>query len=599
MDWSDLALSAARGGSLAAVLSAFGTAVFARFVRPGADVWQWWGRASVLLALGLTVVWLTLQAGGMAGAASLGETLAAMPTVALHTRFGHFALARLMLLAVVWPFMRPGWIGLGLTGLAVLVQAGMGHAAAMGGGTGAELVASECLHLLAAGAWLGGLVPLLIVLRRGSAEMASAAARDFTPVGLACVVALAGTGLLQAWELIGGLAGLVGTSYGRVASAKIVLFALLLGLAAANRLVFTERLGTASSARARLIASVATETALGLLVVLAAGRLASLAPGIHEQPTWPFAVRPSLDAFAEPDLVRELGMALAGLALALGLIVAAIRWRKARWPGLAIAAVLAVLAVPHLDLLFVEAYPSSFYTSPTEFGDSGIVHGARVFAANCAACHGADGHGRGAAADLTAEHLWAHSDGDLFWWVSHGIANPEGGLSMPGFAGTLSSDARWDVLDYVHALNAGDAMRMTGAWPHNPPAPQFDAVCADGRHVDMDDMRGRDLLVVAGDVPRAVPPGLAVIQLDRAAPSRPGVCVASGAEMRAAFAILLGVTPDRLAGAQILADRDGWLRARALPGVAGGWIGDNVALARLVADIDAHPVRSAVGHHHH
>ena len=310
-------------------------------------------------------------------------------------------------------------------------------------------------------------------------------------------------------------------------------------------------------------------------------------------------MRPSLDALADPDLGREVGTALAELGAAVALAGVAIFRRKLRWVGLAVAAGLAALAVPHLDLLFVEAYPSSFYVSPTEFGDSGIVHGARVFAANCAACHGADGHGRGAAADLTAEHLWAHSDGDLFWWVSHGIANPEGGPSMPGFAGTLSSDARWDVLDYVHALNAGDAMRATGTWPHDPPAPQFDAVCADGRHVDMDDMRGRDLLVVAGAVPRAVPPGLVVIQLDGAAPSRPGVCVASGAETRDAFAILLGVTPDQLAGAQVLADRDGWLRARALPGVAAGWIGDNVALARVVAEIDAHPVRSVAGHHHH
>ena len=28
-------------------------------------------------------------------------------------------------------------------------------------------------------------------------------------------------------------------------------------------------------------------------------------------------------------------------------------------------------------------------------------------------------------ADLTAEHLWAHSDGDLFWYISHGIEMPD------------------------------------------------------------------------------------------------------------------------------------------------------------------------------
>ena len=610
MDWSGFALSTARGASLAAVLSAFGVGAFRAFVLPGMLVGEHdgagrevgrrlvrLGRVSLVAALGLTLVWLWLQTATMAGAEGARQIGAAFASVALHTRFGHFTTVRLALLALA--LVLPGrwiWLGLALSGAALLLQTGIGHAGAMGGGTGAELIASEALHLLAAGAWLGGLLPLLIVLLRVSPVGARAVSHAFTPVGLACVAVLAGTGVLQAWELVGGLAGLVGTAYGRMAALKIAVFAMLLGLATANRFVFTERLGEGARASRRLLASIAIETMLGLLVALAAGRLASLAPSIHEQPIWPFASRPSLEAFADPDIAREVGVALAGLGGAMLLAGAAIVWRRVRWPGLAAAIGLAALAVPHLDMLFVEAYPSSFYTSPTEFGDGGIVHGGRLFAAHCAVCHGADGRGGGAVADLTAEHLWAHGEGDLFWWLSHGIAKPAGGLSMPGFAGKLSSDARWDVLDYVRALNAGAAMRATDIWPHPLPVPQFDAVCAGGRHIDMDDMRERGVLIVAGEAPDAVPPGLTVIQLT---PSAKGLCTALGPDVWTVFALLLGVSRDQLAGAQILADRDGWLRARAFPGVAGGWIADRLALARAVADIELHPVRAAGGHHHH
>ena len=451
------------------------------------------------------------------------------------------------------------------------------------------------------------------MLRRVSPGTASAASHDFTPLGLACVALLAGTGLLQARELIGGLAGLVGTAYGLTALVKIGLFGALLALACANRFVFTERLeaGDPGRAQRRLIASIAVETALGLAVVIAAGRLASLAPSIHEQATWPFAVRPALDALSDPLVSREVGLALAGVAGCVVLAASGLFWRRVRWPCFLAVLALAWLCVPHLGPLFVEAFPSTFYVSPTEFGDSDIMHGQQLYVANCSVCHGLSGHGDGPAAkgladppaDLTAEHLWMHPDGDLFWYISYGFPNPEGGLWMPGFAAKLSSDSRWSVLDYVHALNVGDSMGRTGTWAHAPSVPQFDAVCAGGQQIDMDDLRSRNLLFIAGDLPARLPaiPGLAVIQLARSPGALPpeGVCVAAETDTWPAFAILVGVAPDRLDGAEILADRTGLLRERSLPGLAGGWIGDDAALAAAVADVDAHPVPAPAGHHHH
>jgi hypothetical protein len=89
----------------------------------------------------------------------------------------------------------------------------------------------------------------------------------------------------------------IGTDYGLMALLKLVLFAVLFGLAARNRFRLTPALETASAddARRRLCRSVAVETGFGLMVVLAAGFLTSLEPAMHVQPIWPFTTRAASD----------------------------------------------------------------------------------------------------------------------------------------------------------------------------------------------------------------------------------------------------------------------------------------------------------------
>jgi len=632
MDLSVAAQAVLRGAHLIALLSLFGTLVFLAAVAPAALAEAGAAgpparrrllriaRLSAALALVIGIAWLVLEAAIIAGAENAASALHALPTVALDTQFGRFVLLRLALLVAVLPLVGARRLGLAaaiaLAGIALAVQALIGHAGAAGGRLGATLIGSESIHLLAAGAWLGGLLPLLVVIRLLPQPAAAIACRRFTAIGLPAVLAIAGTALIQVTDLVGGLPGLLGTRYGDVALLKLALFLLLISLAVVNRLVLTERLASAppDGARRLIRLSLAAEILLGALVVGAAALLASFIPGIHESPVWPLPWRPSLGALADPASRRELILALIAGAGALVVTIRALIRRSWRWPLLMVAGALLALATPRLKLLFIPAYPTSFLPSPTEFADSAIVRGAQLFQASCAVCHGEEGHGNGPAAgglrvkptDLTEAHLWAHSDGDLFWFLSHGITKPKAGLVMPGFAQRLSSDARWQLVDYLRALKAGESMRRSGRWSHPIPLPQFGVQCADRRIIDLDDLRGRILRIVAlsgeDELPPLPPAGIAVttIVLTRDAAAKPDgtACVARDRATWGAFAILLGVPPDALPGMQVLADRNGWLRARWRPGE----LTDMESFSAEVSDVAAHPLPigagSAQGHRH-
>ena len=429
---------------------------------------------SAVAALLLGLAWLGCETALVADTDNLTATLRALPVVALQTQYGRWFLLRCVLLIAVLPLLhvrRYGTVAaIALAGVALALQPLLGHAGAVGGGAGAELIASEVLHLLAAGAWLGGLLPLLLAIRVLPADGAGAACRAFTPIGLASVFLLGGTAVVQVSSFMGGLPGLFGTGYGHVALVKLGLFVVLLALAALNRLVLTDRLTTTSDARLHMQMSVAAEILLGTLVVITAGFLASRTPGSHEQPVWPFPWRPSAWAFADPAFRNEEITALIATVGGVVVIIVGLGWRRIRWFALGAGAIILAATIPHLDLLFVAAYPTSFFTSPTEFAATAIVHGGSLFTSNCVACHGAQGRGDGPAAkslplppaDLTASHFWAHNDGELYWFIATGITAPDGATAMPGFAGTLSSEAIWDIIDYMSAHNAGDTMRRTG-----------------------------------------------------------------------------------------------------------------------------------------
>ncbi len=588
------ALALCRAATVAALLSVFGALTFGCLVAPRAiaglpqpalaDLDRRWLRLIQLsLACGLAALlaWLALQAADMASADDLAATLAAIPIVAGRTSFGHVVLLQLAtLLATALVLGRAPAIGrrraalLAATPL-LMLQSGHSHAASMQAGL-SLLLAADALHLLAAGAWLGGLLPLLIVVRHAPAREAALAARWFSPVGKLCIVALVVTSAYQGWALSGGLAAVVGTAYGWMLLIKLALLGVLFGFACVNRYRLAPALLGAAPVPARqaLSRSVAAQTGVGLAVILAAALLSSLPPGMHSQPIWPFAERFSLDTVSEdPDFAREALAAVLALTASVVLIAVALllrgSWR--RWPRPAAAAAsvaIAWVAVPHLDLLFVPAYPTSFFHSPTEFAAASIAEGAALFPTHCAACHGAEGRGDGPAAgglpvppaNLTAEHLWMHSDGELYWWLAHGIPAPDGGPAMPGFADTLSDDQRWALIDYVRAHNAGLVVRQAGDWTPALQAPELQADCVDGPR-SLADLRGGFVRVLIGAAAAAPLSGVTTILAAAAATPTAGLCVARDPSVGAAYAVVTGRSPNDPPPTQILIDAHGWLRA--------------------------------------
>lgn len=575
-------------------------------------------RASIGGAIVALILWFAAEAASMGAATSAAE-VARAGWVALTTRFGLVVLAQVGLLTLAGlgalGRSRPAWPAVLAAAAAVLLQAGHGHGLAQ---ADPWIGLAGLVHVGAAAAWLGALPTLLLIVARASVPAGLFAARRFSVLGRWAVIALALSAAAQGWWLIGGVPGLFGTPHGNVAIAKLVAFLLLLGFALCNRYRFAPALAGASpeAARRRLVVSILLQCVVGLVALGLAVLIASLPPAAHEQPWWPFAQRPSLVALEDADVRAEVTGALLGLAGIVALLLGTLS-RRLRWPSLALALAGLWLVLPHFAPLLVPAYPTSFYRSPTGFAATGIAEGARLYQSECAACHGAGGRGDGPRgvglsvppADLTAPHLWEHADGELFWWLSHGMEAPDGTLVMPGTRGRLDAAQRWAVIDFLRARNAGLALRAQGGFPVPLPAPQIGLACADGWR-SSSDLRGRVLHLVtsaaaagaAADLPREVL-GVPVVtvRLGRdgaAAPPARG-CAATDPAAWTAYALVAGVPPESLEGVEFLVDPQGWVRSAQRP--AGGVLPwrDRAAFVSAVGAICTTGSGGAAGRHSH
>jgi putative copper resistance protein D len=260
--------------------------------------WSWLVWASLGVAAVSGAIWLLLLATGIYGApvAQVWRD-GGVWTVASETRFGQVSLARLAaaaLLSALLPILRRTadrslWSASAIV-LAVAVLIGpawSGHAGATPGVGGEFPLAADALHLLAAGAWLGGLPPLAMLLAaawRGKelhrATVTAIAVQRFSLLGVISVSTLLASGIVNSWYEVGTLNNLFVTSYGQLVLIKIGLFAAMIALASINHFYLTPRLATAGTVR-RLYHSSLAETGLGFAAVIVVGFLGAMAPASH------------------------------------------------------------------------------------------------------------------------------------------------------------------------------------------------------------------------------------------------------------------------------------------------------------------------------
>ena len=236
------------------------------------------------------VVWLSLALTLVSGALwviALAKIIGGEVSVVLiATSFGRVWLVRLVLAALVLlcELLRSTVPSAIAAACLMGSLAWSGHAAGTPAILGDVHRAADVLHLVAAAAWLGGLLPLGLLLRRSLqtdgeplALAVASATRRFSTLGIVAVMTLLGTGLVNAWTLVGDPKALLDTRYGQLLLLKVMLFLTMVAIAAYNRGSLTPRLPEAV-AMGQLARNAFAEAGLGLAILVIISVLGVLPP---------------------------------------------------------------------------------------------------------------------------------------------------------------------------------------------------------------------------------------------------------------------------------------------------------------------------------
>ena len=231
-------------------------------------------RTAILTGAVLLVAHYLLEPGRMAGALS-GIRDAELQRFLLHTRAPLVLAMRLGGLLLLWMSLRhqgAGIRGLGMTA-AVLVSASF---AATGHTAHSPqwwwLAPLLVLHLLIVQFWFGSLLPLLWVVRQEAGATASRIVHRFSKLATWTIPLILMAGVIMAAGLLPDTAALR-RPYGLGLLLKVLAFAALLGLAAANKWRLTPSLQQGSTAAARLRLSIGVEFLLLAAVLMGTAAL--------------------------------------------------------------------------------------------------------------------------------------------------------------------------------------------------------------------------------------------------------------------------------------------------------------------------------------
>lgn len=177
-----------------------------------------------------------------------------IPGEVIETRYGTMMLVRAgawaLLLGLVI-FAAPAFRRLGpLSLIGLLAAAALAVTPALAGHASTRdpgwlLIPSDIVHVAAMAVWTGGLAAMLWLLPAATRQIPDSAERTkfltgtticFSTLAFAAVALIGVSGAIQAILEVGSIDDLFTTQFGRAVAIKIVLFAVLLGLGAANRM---------------------------------------------------------------------------------------------------------------------------------------------------------------------------------------------------------------------------------------------------------------------------------------------------------------------------------------------------------------------------
>lgn len=234
------------------------------------------------LALVSGVCWLLLITASMAGAWDAAFEPSTLRLVLGSTFFGqvwswHLLLNGVLLALLLSPLRShlPSRLALGASLLATLAP--VGHGAMLDGAEGRWLMLNQLVHLACVGIWLGGLMLLVMILRRPAGHDIRTLLQRFSGVGYVVVAGLLITGLINVRVLTGAfwptplLSG-----FALILLIKVTLITAMIGLALFNRL----RIKDCEQHLSALRKSVIAEWLLGIGAVAAVSLLGTLPPMI-------------------------------------------------------------------------------------------------------------------------------------------------------------------------------------------------------------------------------------------------------------------------------------------------------------------------------
>jgi len=268
------------------LLLLFGVALFGLYSTDATLRFRPMLRGMALIGALLSVAGLVLMTRAMSGETEFAALWPHLQMMLFETDVGLAWAVRMIALVVVmiWPGL---WQASIAGALALASLAWSGHGAM----DGAWHLLSDILHLLAAGAWMGAMLALILMSRldalfsEARIRSLADAVKRFEGVGAAIVLILSVTGVLNYLFIVGPKLGeiLLGT-YGILLAIKVVLFAGMLVLAALNRfhlgpsLEQSLRDGQHQVAANALRRSVSVELGMALLIVALVAWLGTLGP---------------------------------------------------------------------------------------------------------------------------------------------------------------------------------------------------------------------------------------------------------------------------------------------------------------------------------